>query len=70
MVFSHRDDVADHEKFHAHFGCPRIIHRADAAGIRTEQFFEGQEPTVLDRDLVAIPVPGHTRGPRRVAVPE
>ena len=62
IVFSHRDDVADHEKFHAHFNCPRIIHRADAAGIRAEQFFEGQQPTVLDRDLVAIPVPGHTRG--------
>jgi len=62
IVFSHRDDVADHEKFHAHFKCPRIIHRADAAGIQTERFFEGQQPVRLDRDLVAIPVPGHTRG--------
>jgi glyoxylase-like metal-dependent hydrolase (beta-lactamase superfamily II)/ferredoxin len=62
IVFSHRDDVADHEKFHTHFKCPRIIHRADAAGIQTEQFFEGQQPMALDRDLVAIPVPGHTRG--------
>ena len=36
MFFSHRDDVADHEKFHKHFGCKRIIHRADARGIETE----------------------------------
>src|SRR5215831_14101731 len=33
IVFSHRDDVADHQKFHEHFGCRRLIHRADAAGI-------------------------------------
>ena len=62
MLFSHRDDVADHEKFHEHFGCPRVIHRADARGIANEQLLEGEEPVSLDRDLLAIPVPGHTRG--------
>src|SRR5207244_13486149 len=25
MIFSHRDDVADHEKFHQHFGCRGMI---------------------------------------------
>src|SRR5215510_9262550 len=62
MFFSHRDDVADHEKFHQHFGCRRIIHRADSRGIKTEDVMEGQEPIQLDKDLMVQPVPGHTRG--------
>jgi glyoxylase-like metal-dependent hydrolase (beta-lactamase superfamily II)/ferredoxin len=62
MFFSHRDDVADHEKFHEHFGCRRIIHAADARGIEAEQLLEGQEPIELEQDLLVIPVPGHTRG--------
>jgi len=62
MFFSHRDDVADHEKFHDHFGCRRIIHRADSRGIETEELLEGQEPITLDKELLVVPVPGHTRG--------
>jgi len=62
MLMSHRDDVADHELFHKHFACRRIIHRADARGIEAEQLLEGQEPAMLDQDFVAMPVPGHTRG--------
>src|SRR5215831_5076025 len=62
MVFSHRDDVADHEKFHEHFGCSRVIHSADAKGINAEQFLDGDEPAVVANDFLAVPVPGHTRG--------
>jgi len=62
MFFSHKDDIADHEKFHEHFGCRRVIHRADAQGINVEQHLEGDEPVVLDKDFLVIPVPGHTRG--------
>jgi glyoxylase-like metal-dependent hydrolase (beta-lactamase superfamily II)/ferredoxin len=62
MLFSHRDDVADHEKIHEHFGCPRVIHQADARGINSERLLEGEEPVVLEKDILAIPVPGHTRG--------
>jgi glyoxylase-like metal-dependent hydrolase (beta-lactamase superfamily II)/ferredoxin len=62
MLFSHQDDVADHEKFHQHFGCPRVIHRADSSAIQAERLLEGHEPANLDKGLVAIPVPGHTRG--------
>src|SRR5712691_799528 len=62
MFFSHRDDVADHEKFHEHFGCRRIIHRADSRGIKTEELIDGQEPVALGEDLLVQPVPGHTRG--------
>ena len=62
MFMSHRDDVADHDKFKEHFGCRRIIHRADARGVEAEQLLEGHETIALDKDLLAIPVPGHTRG--------
>ena len=62
MVFSHQDDVADHKKFHKHFGCPRVIHRADSRGIPAERLLEGDDPAELNPDLLAIPVPGHTRG--------
>jgi glyoxylase-like metal-dependent hydrolase (beta-lactamase superfamily II)/ferredoxin len=62
MFFTHRDDVSDHQKFHDHFGCRRIIHRADSSGIETEDLLDGDEPVALDGDLLAIPVPGHTRG--------
>ena len=62
MLFSHRDDVADHEKFHERFGCPRLIHRADKYGIAAEEMLDGDESVVLDEELLAIPVPGHTRG--------
>ena len=62
MIFSHQDDVADHEKFHEHFGCPRVIHRADGRAVPAERLLEGDDAINLDSDLVAIPVPGHTRG--------
>jgi glyoxylase-like metal-dependent hydrolase (beta-lactamase superfamily II) len=62
MFLTHRDDVADHEKFREHFGCKRIIHRADAGRIQAEQLLEGQNPMPIDEDMLTIPVPGHTRG--------
>jgi glyoxylase-like metal-dependent hydrolase (beta-lactamase superfamily II)/ferredoxin len=64
MFLTHRDDVADHRKFHEHFGCPRILHRADVGGPTrgVEIQPEGVEPIDLDPELTLIPVPGHTRG--------
>jgi glyoxylase-like metal-dependent hydrolase (beta-lactamase superfamily II)/ferredoxin len=61
---SHCDDVADHARWHERFGCERILHRADVrAGTRgVEHQLEGTDPIRLDADLLAIPVPGHTRG--------
>ena len=29
MFLTHRDDVADHARFRAHFGCERVLHAAD-----------------------------------------
>ena len=64
MFLSHRDDVADHARYAAHFGCRRILHRADiGAGTRDVEWqLDGSDPVALDDDVVLIPVPGHTRG--------
>ena len=62
MFLTHRDDVADHEKFHAHFGCKRIIHESESSGVLAEQLLRGIDATSLDDSLIAIPTPGHTKG--------
>lgn len=64
MFLSHRDDVADHARFHERFGARRVIHEADAVGElrEVEELLSGDAPTRLAEDLVAIPLPGHTRG--------
>jgi len=63
MFLTHRDDVADHARFAARFGCERVMHADDrAARLGIENVIRGDEPVKLDDDLVAIPVPGHTRG--------
>jgi glyoxylase-like metal-dependent hydrolase (beta-lactamase superfamily II)/ferredoxin len=64
MFLTHRDDVADHAKFAAHFGCERILHARDASGelARIERTIDGDDPLAIDDDLLVIPVPGHTRG--------
>lgn len=64
MYLTHRDDVADHEQFQAHFGCDRILHRDDVSrGTQgVEMQLEGIDAVDLAADLRIIPVPGHTRG--------
>ena len=63
LFLTHRDDVADQEKFARHFGAARVMHRDDnAARYGVEQVVEGEEAVRLDRDLLVIPTPGHTRG--------
>jgi glyoxylase-like metal-dependent hydrolase (beta-lactamase superfamily II)/ferredoxin len=64
MFLTHRDDVADHETFRRRFGCDRILHADDVvAGTEgIERRLRGLDPVSLADDLVAIPVPGHTRG--------
>jgi glyoxylase-like metal-dependent hydrolase (beta-lactamase superfamily II)/ferredoxin len=64
MFLTHRDDVADHAKFRAVFGCERILHLDDVSHdtASVERKLEGTSPIRLSDDLVAIPVPGHTRG--------
>jgi glyoxylase-like metal-dependent hydrolase (beta-lactamase superfamily II)/ferredoxin len=63
MLLTHKDDVADHELFHERFGCERLMHQADgAARLGFEKVIQGSEPVALDKDLLVIPTPGHTRG--------
>jgi glyoxylase-like metal-dependent hydrolase (beta-lactamase superfamily II)/ferredoxin len=63
MYLSHRDDIADHNKFAAHFHCPRMMHGADGAdALGIERVTTGVDPFRIDDDLLSIPTPGHTRG--------
>lgn len=64
MYLTHKDDVADHEKFHQRFGCDRILHQdditADTQSVEIQLI--GSDPTELDLDLTIIPQPGHSAG--------
>jgi glyoxylase-like metal-dependent hydrolase (beta-lactamase superfamily II)/ferredoxin len=64
MLLSHRDDVADHQKFHVRFGCERVLHKLEVgrgtAGV--ERQIAITEPEEIEPGWRAIPVPGHTRG--------
>jgi glyoxylase-like metal-dependent hydrolase (beta-lactamase superfamily II) len=64
MFLSHRDDVADHAKYARRFGCGRVLHARDVGPDTRdiERRVEGDAPVDLAPDLLAIPVPGHTRG--------
>lgn len=64
MFLTHRDDVADHAAWRARFGCERVLHQGDVDGDTrdVERVLDGRAPVRLDDDLLAIPVPGHTRG--------
>lgn len=64
LYLTHRDDVADHQKFHDHFGCDRILHQAEInAGTRNVEIqLSGSESFQLAPDLLIIPTPGHTKG--------
>lgn len=63
MFLTHRDDVADHHRFAEKFGCERIMHADDGAKrLGVETVVNGDAPIQIDPELIAIPVPGHTRG--------
>ncbi|MCC5649430.1 MBL fold metallo-hydrolase [Nostoc sp. XA013] len=64
MYLTHKDDVADHQKFAEHFQCDRILHADDiTADTRNVEIqLTGSEPFALTPDLLIIPVPGHTKG--------
>ncbi|CAG9464670.1 unnamed protein product [Pedinophyceae sp. YPF-701] len=73
MFLTHQDDVADHDKWAAHFGCSRILHEADVRGstAAVEVQLRGDGPWDLegnalpadtDADVQLIFTPGHTRG--------
>jgi glyoxylase-like metal-dependent hydrolase (beta-lactamase superfamily II) len=63
ILLTHRDDVADAERYAKHFGARVFIHEDDrsAASYATD-LIRGRAPARLGDDLLAIPVPGHTKG--------
>ncbi|MGB5631219.1 MAG: MBL fold metallo-hydrolase [Waterburya sp.] len=64
LYLTHQDDVADHQKFHQHFGCQRILHQDDIqpSTEKVEIKLSGQEIIELASDIQIIPVPGHSEG--------
>jgi len=63
IFLTHRDDVAEAERFAKEFGSIRIIHRRDlGAQPEAELVLEGTEPRSLHLDFLALPTPGHTAG--------
>jgi len=64
MYMTHKDDVADHQKFAEHFECQRILHTDEitASTRDVEIQLTGSEPFELTPELLIIPVPGHTKG--------
>ena len=63
IFLTHRDDVADADKYAARFGATRIIHRLErSAQPDAERLLDGFDPIELAPGFLAIPTPGHTRG--------
>ena len=63
IFLTHRDDVADAERYAERFGATRIIHRLERdAQPGAEWVIDGFESVPLAPGFLAIPTPGHTRG--------
>jgi glyoxylase-like metal-dependent hydrolase (beta-lactamase superfamily II) len=63
ILLSHRDDVADADKYAARFDARVWIHRDDrSAAPYATDLLEGDAAHAIAPGLVAIPAPGHTRG--------
>jgi glyoxylase-like metal-dependent hydrolase (beta-lactamase superfamily II) len=63
IFLTHRDDVADADRYAQRFASRRIIHDGDRrAQPDAETVLEGTDPIALGKDFLAIPTPGHTRG--------
>jgi glyoxylase-like metal-dependent hydrolase (beta-lactamase superfamily II)/ferredoxin len=63
IFLTHRDDVADAERYAEHFRAQRVIHRFElSAQPGSEILLEGTDPVRLGPEFLAIPKPGHTKG--------
>ena len=63
IFLTHRDDVADAERYAEHYGSRRIIHRDELSSLPgAEVILEGEGPWELAPGFLAIPTPGHTKG--------
>jgi glyoxylase-like metal-dependent hydrolase (beta-lactamase superfamily II) len=63
IVLTHRDDVADAGRYAKHFGARVWIHEADRSAARfATGILRGEATVAIGDDVLAIPVPGHTKG--------
>ena len=63
IFLTHRDDVADADRYAEYFGARRIIHERDrSADKNAEEIVRGDEALPYGPDFLVIPTPGHTRG--------
>ena len=63
ILLTHRDDVADAERFAEHFSSRRVIHRYELSSQPdAEVVLDGAGPWELAPDFLAIATPGHTKG--------
>jgi len=63
IFLTHRDDVADAERFARHFGSQRIIHRDELSSQPgAEVILDGIGPWELAPGFLAVATPGHTKG--------
>ncbi|HEX5281754.1 MAG TPA: MBL fold metallo-hydrolase [Micropepsaceae bacterium] len=63
ILLTHRDDIGDAKRYAEHFAAQVWIHRADRDRAPfADNLIDGLEPTKIADDILAIPVPGHTRG--------
>ncbi len=63
VFLTHRDDVADADRYAERFKSKRYVHRAELSSQPdAEVVLDGDEPIELAPDFLAIPTPGHTEG--------
>jgi glyoxylase-like metal-dependent hydrolase (beta-lactamase superfamily II)/ferredoxin len=63
VFLTHRDDVADADRYAQRFGAQRIIHREEVdAQPCAEMVIDGMAPFELFPGFLCIPTPGHTAG--------
>ncbi len=64
MYLTHKDDVADHQKFQDRFKCDRLLHQDEIQPntAEVEIKLSGHEAIAFAPDLEIIPVPGHSLG--------
>ncbi|MFO1023061.1 MAG: MBL fold metallo-hydrolase [Planctomycetales bacterium] len=63
IFLTHRDDVADADRYAAHFHAERIIHKEELLSQPgAERVLEGNGPWQFGPDFLALSTPGHTKG--------
>ncbi len=71
VLLTHRDDVADAPRWAERYRARMWIHEDDRSAAPTAtDLFHGEAPVTVAPGVVALPVPGHTRGSVVFAVDE